>query len=133
VDLLKAMAQQAAQDVAQLQGQVADLTGRLTQAEAALAAVLGVVPLVHQLQALTAGAGSGVSALERDVAAQQARLGTIDAELARVLGLTSVAALGAVAIANLIRIARDPCNICPGLDLSNVQGRLLALEMFGEV
>lgn len=123
----------AIQELGQLRAQLGDLTGRLAQAELALATVVSILPLVHQLQALGATTAGGVSALERDVASQQAAIRAVEAELAKVLGLAGVAALGAVAIANLVRILRDPCGICPGLDLSNVQGRLLALEMFGEV
>lgn len=124
---------QAAGELLRAEAQIGDLTARIGQAEVALAAVVSVLPIIHQLQGLATNTGAGVSALERDVAQQQANVRAVEAELAKVLGLAGVAALGAVAIANLIRIARDPCGVCPGLDLSNVQGRLTALEMFGEV
>lgn len=137
-------------------GAVAPVLGRLGAAEsvnaaqqqvidayrpmwAQLAAVPGgaareIVLLTAQVATLTAAVGSleaqlgqtssGVSALERQVAAQQAALGRL-----AVVGV--IAGAGAAVAAELVRIAENPCEVCPGLDLNDLEGRVAGLELAG--
>lgn len=104
-----------------------------------LAAVPGGVPatLVAQAQAialLTAQVADlrralgveegGVSALERSIAGQ-------GAALKQLAGVGVIAAAGEVVVAELVRIAENPCGVCPGLNLNDLEGRVASLELAG--
>jgi hypothetical protein len=132
---LPAMAAEAArtaQEAANLRALLAGLTAEVQAVAALVARLAPFLPELQGLAAFEASAAGGVAALERDIANQRGRITGAEQELAKLVALSGVTVLGAVAIANLVRVARDPCRICDGLDLATVEARLTALEMFGE-
>lgn len=86
----------------------------------ALTGELGAAVAVLEAQAVTLE--SGVSALERSIANQQALLG-------RLAILLTLAAAGAVAIQELVRIARNPCEVCQGLNINDLEARVASVEL----
>lgn len=98
-------------DAAEEIGRLAALVAGLTAAESILGAQAGIL-------------SGGVSALERQVGQQQAALERLAA-----LGVLAVA--GSAVLAELVRIGRDPCGVCSGLNLSDLEGRVALLEVSG--
>jgi len=129
---LELEASRAAQELGNALARVAALESQLAAVLPVVQAVAPFLSLLQQLAAFESASAGGVSALERAVAGQQDRLKALQDDLAKLLGLAAITALGAVAIENLIRVARDPCTACQGVDLSQNEARLFALEMFGE-
>lgn len=122
-----AVAQQAAaistyrplwDSLARVPGGVAYQLSRDAAQLAALAAAVGA------LDAALGAESSGVSALERSIAQQQA-------QLAKLAGLGALSLAGTAVVAELIRIAENPCMVCPGLNLNDLEGRVSSLELGG--
>lgn len=67
---------------------------------------------------------TGVSALERTIAGQAETL-------KRLAGVGVIAAAGDIVVAELVRIAENPCGVCPGVNLNDLEGRVASLELAG--
>lgn len=120
-------------DVARLRVDVDAAAQQLVQDAATLALLVQALPALRALLAAEAAQLGGLVALPAELDQLQGRVQGISEQLAKLLSLLGLASLSAVAIAELVRIAKDPCSICPGLDLSGVEGRLESLEAFGQV
>lgn len=130
---LQALEQQDAQAVGRALSDLANLGGRVLAIERSLAALIPFVPELARLAAFEAATVGGISALVSEEAIQLGRVKGLEIDFQKLAALTILGALTATAIDQLVRIAKDPCSICPGLDLSTVEARLSALEAFGEV
>lgn len=89
---------------------------------AVLALSAALTAAVARLQAQALALEQGVSVLERTVADQQALIRKLAA-------LLTLAGVGVIGIAELARIARNPCQVCEGLDLNDLEGRVASLEL----
>ncbi len=120
-------------DADQLRAELGQV-GSQVLADAAILAQLAV--LIPGLQALVGAEGAAIAGLQTlpgELAQLEGRVKGQTTDLGKLAALLGLAALGAVAIENLIRIARDPCSVCPGLDLGTVEQRLESLEAFGQL
>lgn len=106
------------QQLAAVPGGAATAIALLQVEFAALRAQVGV------LEAELSGAQNGVSALERQIAAQSS-------QLARLAAVGVLAGAGVAVVAELVRIAENPCEVCPGLNLSDLEGRVASMELSG--
>lgn len=129
-----------------------ELVGRVMAVERAVAALIPFLGMLERLAslgfdpaaALQADAqqlgriAGGVGALGADLGAIGARVGTLEtdlansqATLARLVALLALAGVGAVALENLLRLAKDPCYCLTQGSFSDLPGRVEALENFG--
>lgn len=113
-------------------GRVGTLEHDLAAAVAVLGTLAPFLPILRGLAAFETASAGGLTALGGELTLQRGRVQVLENDLSKVLALAGVTALGAVAIQNLIRVARDPCKGCPGADLTNYEARLFQLEMFGQ-
>ncbi len=122
-----------------LAGRVADydqnafprIAARFAADAVALAELQAFLPLLRTLQGFESGTVRGIEGVARDVAGLRDVTGTLERDLARVLPLAVVAAIGATAILNLERVARDPCHCLTVGDFSDLPDRIASLETMG--
>lgn len=131
---------------------VPGLVARLVALETSVTAL---VPFLGMLQALAglpvapakwliqdaaaiANLGADVGVIERDLSDIFGRVRTLEDQLAdarstlaRLVTLLALAGVGAVALENLLRVARDPCYCLNDGGFSDLPGRVEALENFG--
>lgn len=96
-----------------------------------VAVLWGFLPLLQALAAFEGGALARIATLEADLAFQRGRVQVLEQNLARVMPLAVVAAIGATAVLNLERVARDPCHCLTLGDFSDLGDRVAALESLG--
>lgn len=114
-----------------LWGRVTSLRDDLDFTIKALAAIQAYAPLLRTLAEIDAGMVGGIRTLPRRVADLETGEADILKDMAKVLPLSVLAALGLVAIANLARVAKDPCYCLNLGDFSDLPMRVAALEEMG--
>ncbi len=107
------------------------IAARFAGDAAALAELQAFLPLLRTLQGFESGTVRGIEGVAGDVAGLRDRAGQIERELAKVLPLSVVVALGAAAVLNLERVARDPCHCITSGDFSDLPDRVASLESMG--
>lgn len=105
--------------------QLAGVPGGAAAGIASLRAQVSVLSVqVAALEATLGQTQAGASALERQIAAQQSAV-------ARLAAVGVIAGAGEVVIAEILRIAENPCEVCPGLNLNDLEGRVASMELAG--
>lgn len=125
---------------------------RLVAAEQQLLALVPFLPLLQRLAAfeqataIAIGAesaqlgriGGAVGVLEGDITQVWQHVGQLEraiteqqAVIAKLVALLTLAGLGAVALENVVRLAKDPCYCLTTGGFSDLPGRVEALENFG--
>lgn len=97
----------------------------------AIAELQAFLPLLRDLAGFEAGAVGGIRTLGGRVATLERGEADLARDLARVLPLSVVVALGAAAVLNLERVARDPCHCLNAGGWSDLPDRISALEELG--
>lgn len=114
-----------------LQGRVASTTQVANDAWGRANTLWQFLPLLQALLAFEGGILARAQALELEAVQQRGRIAELEKALATVLPLAVVAAIGATAVMNLERLARDPCHCLTIGDFSDLPSRIESLEGMG--
>lgn len=97
----------------------------------ALAELQAYLPLLRQLAQFESRTQQGIAGLGTQEAALEQQGRVLGQQISTVLPLAGLAALGAVAIQNLVNVAEDPCFCLNQGGLSDLTDRVSALEEMG--